>query len=287
MQRDDSASPVGFYVDRWKLSEPVLVAETATSWVFKVSRRGSAAALKLIKPEALEDERRGGPMLVWYGGEGAARVYEIEDAAVLIEWLNGHALSELVYQGKDATATDIICQIATQLRAGRAEPPPNLMPLPERFKPLFNTDRGAWPFAARDLVVRAQIVARQLLETMDEQVPLHGDLHHDNILFSPRSWVAIDPKGLLGDPAYEVASCFINPWSATDTCADPERIERLLDAFEHRLGLDRVRMLGFAVAHAALTISWCLQSGAAVNHQLAILPRLISAHELTARDLAR
>lgn len=287
MQKDDSASPVGFYVDRWKLSEPVLVSETPTSWVYKVSRRGSAAALKLIKPEALEDERGGGPMLRWYGGEGAARVFEIDDDAVLIEWLNGHALSELVHQGKDVTATDIICQIATQLSAARAEPPPTLMPLSERFKSLFATDRSAWPFAARDLVVRAQIVAGQLLETMDEQVPLHGDLHHGNILFSPRSWVAIDPKGLWGDPAYEVASCFINPWSETDICASPERTERLLEAFEHRLGLDRVRMLGFAVAHAALTASWSVKAGTSVNHQLAILPRLISAHELAARDLHR
>jgi len=288
MQPNDSVSRAGVYVDRWNLSDPVLIAETATSWIYKVARKkGGAAALKLLKPETNEDERLGGQLLNWYAGEGAARVYAQTEDATLLEWLNGHALSELVHQGKDVTATDIICQIVSQLHQPRQEMVPELIPLNARFAALFDTNMSKWPFAGRDLLIRAKIIAKALLETVEEEIPLHGDLHHDNILFSPRSWVAIDPKGILGDPAYEVANCFQTPWTATDVCADPGRINRLADTFEQRLGFNKARMLGFAVSHTALSACWSVAAGHPVMHQLAILPRLISAHERESKDLFR
>lgn len=41
---------------------------------------------------------------------------------------------------------------------------------------------------------------------------LDGDLHHFNILRAHRQpWLAIDPKGLVGDPAYEVGAFLYNP----------------------------------------------------------------------------
>ena len=40
---------------------------------------------------------------------------------------------------------------------------------------------------------------------------LHGDLHHENILLGPSKWVVIDPKGLVGDPAFELSAFVRNP----------------------------------------------------------------------------
>jgi streptomycin 6-kinase len=51
---------------------------------------------------------------------------------------------------------------------------------------------------------KAQNLAHNLFETQTKSVLLHGDLHHDNILLSKRGWLAIDPKGIIGDPAFEV-----------------------------------------------------------------------------------
>ncbi len=280
MQTLDSVSHVGDYLGRWKLSDPELVAETPTSRIYRVMQRKTGpVALKLITSHTAPHQ--GGLMQDWYAGQGAARVYALADDAQLLEWLDGSPLSALVAQGKDHTATDIICQVVTQLHAPRPVPAPQVLTtLEQRFDALFATSMVKWPAAARDLLVRAQIIARKLLAVDTRVLPLHGDLHHGNIMFSPRSWVAIDATGLLGDPAYEVAPGFLHPMDMTDIVADPRRIARLVERFTARLGFDPARMLGFAVAYAALSACRELDAGRPVKHHLAVLPRLLSAYEL-------
>jgi len=40
---------------------------------------------------------------------------------------------------------------------------------------------------------------------------LHGDLHHENIICASRDpWLAIDPKGLMGDPPFNAGSMLIH-----------------------------------------------------------------------------
>jgi len=45
-----------------------------------------------------------------------------------------------------------------------------------------------------------------LLSSMDNPKLLHGDLHLDNILSNKKQWICIDPKGVLGESAFEVAA---------------------------------------------------------------------------------
>ena len=48
----------------------------------------------------------------------------------------------------------------------------------------------------------------------EDYVPMliHGDLHHYNILIVGKySWLAIDPKGVIGPAAYEVGPLLMNP----------------------------------------------------------------------------
>lgn len=77
-------------------------------------------------------------------------------------------------------------------------------------------------------------LACQLLRTTKSKVFLHGDLHHENILRDPNEdrWLAIDPKGLVGDPAHEAAAYVRNPVGYMGEVGDMEllvrnRIERL------------------------------------------------------------
>jgi streptomycin 6-kinase len=265
---------------RWSLTKSTPVAETATSWIFRVEQNGrNFAALKILKPQSAEDERRGSMLLNWYGGEGAATVFDTHGDTIFMEWLDGGTLGEPVRAGKDDEGTIAIATVVASLHRPRAETPDWLLPLRDRFQTLFDTDVRVWPHTARDLYARASGIALKLFDRPSAQIPLHGDLHHDNILSSDRGWLAIDPKGLLGDPAYEVANVFINPAGAHQIAADPRRIAARLDILSQRLAYPRKRILGWAAAHAALSACWDLTAEKPITAQLACLPHLLSAYD--------
>lgn len=265
---------------RWSLTKATPVTETVTSWIFRVEQNGrNFAILKILKPGKGERERRGSALMNWYGGEGAATVFDSHGDTLFMEWLDGIPLGDAVRQGRDDEATIALASVVSNLHRPRADAPDDLLPLRQHFNSLFDTDVRAWPHTARDLYARCNGVALTLFDKPSAQIPLHGDLHHDNIISSGRGWLAIDPKALVGDPAYEVANAFINPMGADKLAADPRRIAAMADIFNQRLGFSRKRMLGWAAAHAALSACWDLEDGNPITGQLACLPNLLSAYD--------
>lgn len=266
---------------RWSLTKSTPVAETPRSWIFRVEQNGrNFAALKILKPLVAEEEGRGAQLMQWYGGEGAATIFDIHGDTIFMEWLDGGSLGDPVRAGRDEEGTIALCTVVANLHRPRdGERPEGLMPLRDRFKALFETDVRAWPHTARDLYARASGIALKLFDKPSASIPLHGDLHHDNVLSSDRGWLAIDPKGLVGDPTYEVANIFRNPHGAQKLAADPRRIGALADAFSTRLGYDRKRVLGYAAAHSALSACWDLAAGNPITLDLAVLPLLLSAYD--------
>ena len=90
-------------------------------------------------------------------------------------------------------------------------------------------------------------------------------------------WLAIDPMGVWGDPAYEPANAFRNPDGAADLVFRPDRITHLANRFAHHLGHPRRRLLGWAAAHCALSTRWSLQDGRDITEDLRLLPLLLAA----------
>jgi len=61
------------------------------------------------------------------------------------------------------------------------------------------------------ILIKARKIRDKLIASTKENVLLHGDLHHENILQNGDDWVVIDPKGFIGDPVYEAAAFIRNP----------------------------------------------------------------------------
>jgi streptomycin 6-kinase len=119
---------------------------------------------------------------------------------------------------------------------------------------------GTGPLPAH-LVERAEATYRELLASAPSPVLLHGDLHHDNILSATRApYLAIDPKGLAGEPAYEVGPLFYNPQPELYQVPDLAQVlgRRLAILVEH-LQMDRQRLLACAFAHSVLSSAWSLE----------------------------
>lgn len=238
------------YLTRWSLTadgEPIV---TQSSRLLPVRQNGVPAMLKVaVEPE----EKWGGFLMVWWNGEGAARVLAYEGDALLLERADDNeALAQLAKasETEDDEASLIICTVAANLHAPRNEHPPELVPLSRWFQELE-------PAAARygGVLVESAAMARELLSEPQDVAILHGDLHHGNVLdFGSRGWLAIDPKRLAGERAFDFANIFCNP--NEEQALRPGRMERQSYVVAEAAGLDRTRLLKWILAYAGLSAAW-------------------------------
>jgi streptomycin 6-kinase len=127
-----------------------------------------------------------------------------------------------------------------------------------KLRPYFNGGTGPLP---EYLVDAAENLFAELIPSQGERVLLHGDLHHWNILSATRQpWLAIDPKGVIGEREYDTGAILRNPWGKHFDPQDLKRIQaRRLDIFCEILGFERERILGWGVAQAVLSAWWSIE----------------------------
>lgn len=241
------------YFNLWRLIPDGAAIVTHSSRLFPVRRDGEPAMLKIA---VIPEEKWGAELMVWWNGIGAARVLEHKDDAILLERATGnHSLAEMARNGQDDEASRIICKAVAGLHAQRGIGLPRLIPLSERFRSLESA-------AHREggIFVRSAATARVLLSEPQDVVALHGDVHHGNILdFAERGWLAIDPKGLVGERGFDYANLFCNPDHAI--AAATGRLSRQVGVVAEAAQLDRGRMLRWIVAWAGLSAAWLIEDG--------------------------
>jgi len=104
------------------------------------------------------------------------------------------------------------------------------------------------------LIDKAQKISHDLLASMNSKVLLHGDLHYANILSShEHGWIAIDPKGVIGEPEYEI------PLPRLGKEINKKTIERHIDRFIEISGFDRQRILDWLLVKAVLAAWWSFE----------------------------
>ncbi|HKD76282.1 MAG TPA: aminoglycoside phosphotransferase family protein, partial [Ktedonobacterales bacterium] len=119
---------------------------------------------------------------------------------------------------------------------------------------------GTGPFSPA-LIARAEAIYAELMASTAPAVLLHGDLHQDNILAAQRMpWLGIDPKGLIGEPAYEVGSLlrnfFPDLWQTTNPGAV---LARRVAVLAEELGFERERIRGWGIYQAVLSALWSVE----------------------------
>lgn len=240
------------YMQRWNLTRDGKAIHTASSDLLPVRYEGQAAMLKLARTG---EERTGHRVMVWWDGEGAAQVWQYDPEAVLLERVEGNLdLTAMVNAGQDDGATRILCRAAGTLHRSGERPWPELPSLERWFRALEQAPR------AGGLLADARETARELLDEPHPPHVLHGDLHHGNVLHSrTRGWLAIDPKGLIGERTFDYANIFCNP--SLEVATAPGRLARQADVVAREAGLDRERLLKWVLAYAGLSAAWHLEGG--------------------------
>ena len=204
-------------------------------------------------------DRLAADVLEAFGGRGVVRVLERQAEAVLLERLEpGTPLSALVVNGEDDEATRILARTILQMRADSVpDGVPAAADLGVSFARYLEAGDRRLP---APLVRAAGRVYSDLCASQSRVRLLHGDLHHDNVLFDARrGWVAIDPKGVVAEVEYEIGAALRNPVDRPDLFGNPRVFGRRVDCFARELTANRERIKRWAFSTAVLAAIWTIE----------------------------
>lgn len=271
----------------WLKRLPDMIAEYGTKWGFKAGAPfnlnynyvapaeladGSQAVIKIGYPEDREFQSEIAALEV-FNGDGICRLLQADKphAVMLLERaIPGTTLASM---DEDDEATRTIAHIMKQLHK----------PLPESHNfiaiaewasaiPEYKSKHGTQGALPAHLVEKADELFKHLVATSAEPRLLHGDLHHHNVLLSDqRGWIAIDPKGVAAEPAYEAAAMMRNPYEKLkDIAALKPLLRRRIALLSEELNVGPSRIRDWCFAQCMLSAVWNAESAKGPGHALRV-----------------
>lgn len=247
---------------RWSLDvgAPFLPGGQA-AWVAPVTRAdGTGAVLKVTFPHREATHEAAGLRL--WGGAGAIRLLDVDETGyvLLVErCVPGTLLADA------AAGADVVAAGSRLLRLLWSAPVADDHPFELLADVLAEwadgaVDRFGRGEAAGDpsLVAEGVDLMRRLPGDATEQVLLHQDLHPGNVLAAERErWLAIDPKPMVGDPAFDPVQLLVQTRPDPLGAADPRRaVRERLAVVADGCGLDRRRVALWGLARSVEWAGW-------------------------------
>ncbi|MCL4541657.1 MAG: aminoglycoside phosphotransferase family protein [Chloroflexi bacterium] len=257
--------------EHWITRLPLLISMLEQQWQIRIDRPFPTARLHYVAPahradqtfvvkiffptEEFANERA---TLLHYHGEGAIQLVcsDADCQALLLERVIPGTSAVTV---TEAQAVEAFLTVAPKLW----HPPAGTY----RYPTVGDWGTGLDQFLERaahepcnlplPLIIAARDTFQQLIASTSQVVVLHGDLHHGNIARSQRDfWLAIDPKGVLGDPAYECGAFLRNPSRISRVPDFKQRLAWRVEQLSTRLHLPQQRIWQWAFAQAVLSQWW-------------------------------
>jgi streptomycin 6-kinase len=241
--------------DHWSLTlEPVFPDPTINYVAPAVRADGTKVVLKVSFPD--QEFYSEVDALKLFDGRGTARVIEADSrlgAIVLERLLPGTRLTSVF---DDRTATGIAARVMRSMR--RPVPPSHSFPAIADWVNYMSEQSVRYVGTTSRFPIRwvrhALILHNELATSSEGEFVLHGDLHHANILSAEReSWLAIDPRGLIGEPAAETTPLLFNVLPLKDPTRMRQVLSRRVDQLGDELGIERERIRAWGIVRGVLS----------------------------------
>ncbi|MFG2847939.1 aminoglycoside phosphotransferase family protein [Kitasatospora sp. NPDC048296] len=240
------------HLARWNLTpERTLDPGGSLSLITYVHRDDlSPAVLKtgLVTPETAHEHTA----LTHWAGRGAVLLLDADPAegVLLLERLHGEIpLRSLAEPKARLEATSLLHRLWAELPDGPSPYPTLTNRVADTAARLTRHRDHPAATAAQPLITEALATAESLAASATETFLLHGDFHHGNVLAADRApWLAIDPRPLAGERAYDLARLVLD---RADTLLGspgaPAAVRRRLHQLADALDVDQDRLRGWTL----------------------------------------
>lgn len=264
---------------RWHLTLGVPFANLSFHYVIPAMRAdGTAVVVKAQSPTGEFAEET--EALRLFDGHGTVQIlaYDMNDEVMLLErLLPGTPLRKMA---DDLKAISIATTVMKQM--WRPVPLEHSFATVEKWGEGFlrlrqHYEGGNGPFP-KALLEEAETLYADLSASMTVPMLLHGDLHQDNILATERNvWKAIDPKGLIGEPAYETGALLRNFLPDLLNFPNPKQIlARRVKQLAEELDIEPARIRGWGLSQAVLAVWWGVEDNDQIGEDTLTCARLLS-----------
>lgn len=242
---------------RWDLDVTEALARTRRATLWKAEGPFGDCVLKVYATGDFGGERNAAHFLSALGPEAAVAVHGVDPdlGALVMDWLPGPKLSRLVARGRDDRATRILADLARRIAGTDFGDVSAWSRIGPRIGQAFEEvcDRHCAPGLRRD-IRRAGDLAGHLLDTGTAIRPVHGDLHHGNVIVTDRGPRVFDPKAYLAEGAFELAHALRNPSRDLSPDAFRSRTLRRAAIWAEACGTTSARLTQWAAVKCAQSI---------------------------------
>lgn len=242
----------------WNLSEISPVANMTFNYIAKaVLNSKEAVVLKIsYDRQSIINEKRAFTHLGFQGSISLIDYNHTYNALLLQQAIPGITLKSL-YRDDSDYVMDCYIETMQKLHHQQLLKEANLPHVTDWLKVL---DKPSLKRIPAILLNKAIKLRNKMLSTPKPLIFLHGDLHHDNILKHGHEWLAIDPKGVMGEAEFEIAAFdFIYISELTATVDAKNGFEKRVELLAQKSGLDQQRIKDWVFVRLILMAAWFIE----------------------------
>lgn len=243
--------------NKWSLSDIQPVDNMSWHYVaFAVQNKKKPVVLKIgCDDKVLRDEYRA---LRYFNGQSVISVidYDPEHAALLLKHaIPGNLLSEYV----DKEQALLIYANTVRLLHYHQKSTDDFTHVSDWCRSI---DRITDVRINQSFVDLAKQLCSFLLSSVESEILCHGDLHCENVIQNNDQWVVIDPKGVVGELAFEAAAF---DFLSDDELKDSQNVADLflsrIKILSEALSINNDRLLSWVFLRAIMSAQWFVEDG--------------------------
>lgn len=269
------------YADKWTLTSFQLIPSYSSNLIFICySENFGRVVLKIGNPSFREIFTEFNT-LCEYNGRRFCRVFDddIENGVILEEYVQpGNPL-------RDESSLDKRLSVFCSLYKGL-----HIMPIKAEIYPTYTewvcriTEYMSKRQDCKELYLymkKAKDICLSVSALYSKKMLLHGDFHHDNILLgNDGEYIAIDPKGVIGDPVFDIARFILNEFGGEITTELYKKINHIICILEKNLDIPSYILKQCFYVETTMGVCWSVEDGSTPEEYQKLLENVAFAETI-------